>query len=63
MLDFMQGTTDLIGTEDVAAIFGVDRSTVTRWVQSGKLTPALSTPGMYLFDRSVIEALAEEQAS
>jgi excisionase family DNA binding protein len=63
MLDFMQATPDLIGTEEVAAIFGVDRSTVTRWVQAEKLTPAVSGRGFYLFDRAAIEKLAEEQAS
>ena len=63
MLEVMQSTTNLIGTEAVAAVFGVDRSTVTRWVQAGKLTPAVSTGSLYLFDAGAIDALAEEQAS
>lgn len=63
MLEVMQSTTNLIGTEAVAAIFGVDRSTVTRWVQAGKLTPAINAGNLFLFDPEEIDALAEEQAS
>lgn len=63
MLEVMQSTTDLIGTEEVAALFGVDRSTVTRWVQAGKLTAAVTTRSVLLFDPAAIAALLAEQQS
>jgi len=51
-------TTDFVGTDVAAHIFGVDRSTITRWVAAGKLTPAIQTPGAFLFDRDQLEQLA-----
>jgi len=52
-------STDLVGTEDAARIFGVDRSTITRWVNAGKLHPAVRLPGAYLFDRGDLERIAQ----
>lgn len=52
MLEFME-TQTLIGTEAAARLARVDRSTITRWVQSGRLTPAFKLPGKqgyYLFE-------------
>lgn len=50
-------TASLLGVEEVAELFHVARSTVTRWVQDGKL-PAYSIGrrGTYAFDPGVIEA-------
>lgn len=35
----------VITTTQVAKHYGVDNSTVRKWVAEGKLTPALRTPG------------------
>lgn len=52
-------TGDLIGSAEAADILGLHKSTITRWVQAGKLTPALTGPGgIYLFTRDHIEQLA-----
>lgn len=58
MLDLVQTATNLIGTAEVAEIFGVDRSTVTRWVSAGKLEPFHASAGGLLFERTQIERLA-----
>lgn len=36
---------ELLSPGDVAAVFGVDAKTVTRWARTGKLAPAITTPG------------------
>lgn len=52
-----------ISTSDVARRFGVDRSAVSRWVTSGKLEPALTTPGgHHKFDPAVVEGFIAESA-
>lgn len=56
MLHIMQST-ELIGTREVASIFGVDSSTVTRWAQAGKIDAVVETP-IYLFDRAYVEKMA-----
>ena len=52
---------DLIGSRDVCRIFEIDKSTLSRWVASGKLTPALrlndKTNGAFLFQRRDVERL------
>lgn len=56
----------LIGTAAACALLKVDRSTVARWVQSGRLSPVqkLDGPtGAYLFDRAAVETLVAERAS
>lgn len=56
---------DLVGTVEAAAILGLERSTLSRWVQLGKLTPAHKLPGKngaVLFHRSDIEDLRDELA-
>lgn len=50
---------------EVCATLRIDRSTLVRWVQAGRLAPAFKYParnGAYLFDREPIEALATERA-
>lgn len=60
----MHNTTELLSTAEAAELLQRDRSTVTRWVQSGRLTAALRTPGgVLLFRRSDIEALLAEAQS
>lgn len=54
---------ELIGTADVCALRGVNRSTVKRWVDSGRLTPAQKLPGKtgaMLFRRSDVEGLTAD---
>jgi excisionase family DNA binding protein len=56
---------DLLGTTEAAAELGLERSTLARWVQLGKLTPAVKLPGptgAMLFRRSDIDALRDEAA-
>jgi len=53
---------DLIGTAEVCALLGVDRSTVKRWVDRGRLKPAGKLPGAtgaYLFRRGDALALKD----
>jgi excisionase family DNA binding protein len=53
---------DLIGTAEATRILSVDKTTITRWVAAGRLTPALKLPrrnGAYLFKRSDVEALKD----
>lgn len=59
-------TTDLIPTVEAAELLGVKRSTLTRWVQSGRLDEAMKLPGetgARLFRRSDIDRLAAELAA
>lgn len=44
MIGFMQNA-ELVNTVEAAKMLGVDRSTVTRWVNSGRLEPVLTVPG------------------
>lgn len=56
----MANTNDLISSIEAAELLGVGRSTLTRWVQSGRLTEAMKLPGdtgARLFRRSDVEAL------
>lgn len=65
MIETMNSTT-LIGTAEAAARLHVDRSTLTRWVRAGRITPALEVPGYrgaYLFDAVEIERLAKAGAA
>lgn len=50
----------LIGTAEVCRIKGVHRSTVKRWVDEGRLTPAVKLPGKtgaMMFRRSDVDTL------
>ena len=55
-----------IGAKEVAKILGIDRRQILRMVKAGKL-PTLTKldgdTGAYLFNRSDIEALANEVAA
>lgn len=53
--------TELLTTAQVAALKGVSVRTVARWVETGKLTPAVKIPGRtgaYLFTPDDIESAA-----
>lgn len=49
-----------IPTAEVCARLGIDKSTVSRWVASGKLTPALRSPAAMWFDPADIDRLKAE---
>lgn len=62
----MANPEDLIPSVEATELLGVGRSTLTRWVQSGRLTEARKLPGrtgVRLFHRADIERLAAELAS
>lgn len=47
----------LIGSAEVCDLLKIDRSTLTRWVKDGRLTPVTKLPGLrggYIFDRATI---------
>ncbi len=50
---------------EVCELLRIDRSTLTRRVQLGRIDAAMKLPGRngaYLFDRATIEALTPERA-
>lgn len=56
---------DLIGTVEACHILGIDRSTLSRWVNARepKITPAMQLPsirGSMLFERDDVERLAKK---
>lgn len=53
-------TEQLLSTSEAAELVEKDRSTITRWVQSGRLEAAHRTSGgMLLFTREAVEAASE----
>ena len=56
---------ELIGTTEAMAILALDRSTLVRWIQLGKLTPVtrLGPTGAYVFDAADIRALGVKLAA
>lgn len=57
---------DLLTSVEAVAILQCDRSSISRWVASGRLTPVRKLPGQtgaFLFDKSDIEALRDELKS
>lgn len=53
-----------IGSTEACRLLDVDKSTLTRWVADGTITPAHKNPGRngaFLFARSDIEALNEQR--
>ena len=57
----MPATPDFIGSRDVCLLFEIDKSTLSRWVAAGKLTPALRASdkanAAFLFHRKDVERL------
>jgi predicted site-specific integrase-resolvase len=54
---------ELVGTVEAATLLGVDRSTLSRWSGSGRLTPIHKLPGSNgaaLYKRADVEALREQ---
>lgn len=65
-LSLVTETPDYVGNAEACEILGgLDRSTLVRWVQLGKLHPAQKLPGpngAYLFRRRDVEALRDARA-
>jgi excisionase family DNA binding protein len=55
----------LIPTAEAAQRLHIDRSTLSRWVALGRISPALRTSerGPMLFDLAEVEALAKRDAA
>jgi excisionase family DNA binding protein len=54
----------IIYTAEAAEILGIDRATVTRWAESGKLPALRKLPGkngVYLFSSEVVRRKAAEE--
>ena len=52
--------TPYVGSREACQILGVDKSTLSRWVASGRLTPIMrgtSKNGAMFFDRADVNAL------
>lgn len=59
----MDSNDDLIGGSQAAQILGVHRSTLSRWTQSGRITPVVQLPGrngVVLYRRIDVEALSAD---
>lgn len=67
MLSMSTSTTpDLLGTVQAAELIGIERSTLTRWSENGRITRAMKLPGKagtVLFHRSEVERVAAEYAA
>lgn len=50
----------------VCELLHIDRSTLSRWVAAGRLTPVIKLPGKtgaMLFDRETVEAIAAKESA
>lgn len=55
---------DVIGGIEAAELLGVDRGTLTRWMQLGQITPLKKVGARsYLFSRAAVLAFAEQRAA
>ena len=62
----MDTTAPPIPSAEACRLLNIDRSTLTRWVASGRLTPAFKAPGLrgaYFFELEHVQALAAENAA
>lgn len=58
--------TDLLTADQAAAVIGVNRRTITKWAESGRLPESLRLPGdtgARLFARMDVERIAAELAA
>jgi excisionase family DNA binding protein len=56
---------DLIASQDVCELLNIDRSTLSRWVKAGRITPAMRMPGQtgaFLFSRDDVDELVAMRA-
>jgi excisionase family DNA binding protein len=57
---------NLVGSGEACESLGIHRSTLSRWVTVGKITPAVRLPGprgAFLFDRADVEALRDDDGN
>jgi excisionase family DNA binding protein len=63
-MDDIEETT--VTSSTVCSQLGIDRSTLVRWVQAGRITPAFKFPtsnGAYLFERAEVERIRNERTA
>jgi excisionase family DNA binding protein len=60
--ELVPGNTDLLSSGDAEAVLGVDRRTLTRWVESGHIEAVRTPGGHYRFPRTEVERLRRPQA-
>ena len=63
MTDQQPKLEDLLTSVEAAERLGIDRGTLTRWVQAGRITPAMKLPGKNgpaLFDPAEVERVRAE---
>lgn len=56
----------LIGAAEAAEILGLERSTLTRWIQRKRITPLTQLDGKrgaYVFDRSDVVSISQGKAA
>lgn len=59
-------TNDLLGTVEAAEVIGVERSTLSRWIDSGRISYLRKLPGKngaVLFARDEVERVAKDYAA
>lgn len=59
-------TTPPIPSSEACQILSIDRSTLSRWVASGRIAPLLKAPGLrgpFFFDRDEVERVRQESAA
>lgn len=57
---------NLVTAAEAAETLGVDRSTLTRWAQAGRITEHIKVPGLRgprLFERAEVERVAAERTT
>ena len=58
-------TPDVVASKNVCLELDINRSTLTRWVEAGRITPAFQLPGdrgAFVFHRADVDALKAEIA-
>lgn len=61
----MPNETTLMPSAEACDALGIDRSTLSRWVRIGTITPATKLPGLrgpFLFDPAEVERVKAERA-
>lgn len=61
-----QTPSDLVASQVVCARLNIDRSTLSRWVTAGRITPAIRLPGKngaFLFNPADVDRLEREMTA
>ena len=62
----MTSPATLLTSAEVCERLGIDRSTLSRWVQTGRIAPAMKAPGLrgaYFFTDAEVERVKAEAAA